>query len=240
MSDIKSIIVWGDSILKGIISNEDLTQIRPSEINALQMAGEKLGIEIQNKSIYGAHIVKLQSTQGKNLRKELTADIGIIECGTNDCDYEWNDVCTKPFDQITQKVPIADFKRIVKEMVATCRQNKITPLLVTAPEFAIPYWREYITMGLDKEKIAQFIGDDPYILLRNQDEYMNALRDIASEDNVQLIDMRVEFKNARDDSGNPIDPITLMCKDGVHPNLDGHKVMADVFVRELPKIKKEF
>ena len=44
MSEIKSVIVWGDSILKGIISSEDLTQIRPSEINALQMAGEKLAI----------------------------------------------------------------------------------------------------------------------------------------------------------------------------------------------------
>ena len=67
MSEIKSVIVWGDSILKGIISSEDLTQIRPSEINALQMAGEKLANEINNKSIYGAHIIKLQSTQTKNL-----------------------------------------------------------------------------------------------------------------------------------------------------------------------------
>lgn len=67
MSDVKSVIVWGDSILKGIISTEDLSQIRPSEINALQMAGEKLGLEINNKSIYGAHIVKLQTTQAKNL-----------------------------------------------------------------------------------------------------------------------------------------------------------------------------
>ena len=152
MSEIKSVIVWGDSILKGIISSEDLTQIRPSEINALQMAGEKLAIEINNKSIYGAHIIKLQSTQTKNLNKGLTADIALIESGTNDCDYEWNDVCTKPFSEITQKVPLADFKRIASEMVDTSRENKITPVLVTAPDLAIPYWKEYITRGLDKEK----------------------------------------------------------------------------------------
>lgn len=233
MSEIKSVIVWGDSILKGIISSEDLTQIRPSEINALQMAGEKLAIEINNKSIYGAHIIKLQSTQTKNLNKGLTADIALIESGTNDCDYEWNDVCTKPFSEITQKVPLADFKRIASEMVDTSRENKITPVLVTAPDLAIPYWKEYITRGLDKEKIAQFIGHDPYVLLRNQEEYMEALRQIAKEKNVQLIDMRVEFKKTSD-------PMSLMCKDGVHPNLEGHKFMADVFVKLLPEIKKEF
>lgn len=233
MSEIKSVIVWGDSILKGIISSEDLTQIRPSEINALQMAGEKLAIEINNKSIYGAHIIKLQSTQTKNLNKGLTADIALIESGTNDCDYEWNDVCTKPFSEITQKVPLADFKRIASEMVDTSRENKITPVLVTAPDLAIPYWKEYITRGLDKEKIAQFIGHDPYVLLRNQEEYMEALRQIAKDKNVQLIDMRVEFRKTSD-------PMSLMCKDGVHPNIEGHKLMADVFVKLLPEIKKEF
>lgn len=233
MSDVKSVIVWGDSILKGIISSEDLTQIRPSEINALQMAGEKLAIEINNKSIYGAHIIKLQSTQTKNLNKGLTADIALIESGTNDCDYEWNDVCTKPFSEITQKVPLADFKRIASEMVDTSRENKITPVLVTAPDLAIHYWKEYITRGLDKEKIAQFIGHDPYVLLRNQEEYMEALRQIAKEKNVQLIDMRVEFRKTSD-------PMSLMCKDGVHPNIEGHKLMADVFVKLLPEIKKEF
>ena len=233
MSEIKSVLVWGDSILKGIISSEDLTQIRPSEINALQMAGEKLAIEINNKSIYGAHIIKLQSTQTKNLNKGLTADIALIESGTNDCDYEWNDVCTKPFSEITQKVPLADFKRIASEMVDTSRENKITPVLVTAPDLAIPYWKEYITRGLDKEKIAQFIGHDPYVLLRNQEEYMEALRQIAKEKNVQLIDMRVEFRKTSD-------PMSLMCKDGVHPNIEGHKLMADVFVKLLPEIKKEF
>ena len=233
MSEIKSVIVWGDSILKGIISSEDLTQIRPSEINALQMAGEKLAIEINNKSIYGAHIIKLQSTQTKNLNKGLTADIALIESGTNDCDYEWNDVCTKPFSEITQKVPLADFKRIASEMVDTSRENKITPVLVTAPDLPIPYWKEYITRGLDKEKIAQFIGHDPYVLLRNQEEYMEALRQIAKEKNVQLIDMRVEFRKTSD-------PMSLMCKDGVHPNIEGHKLMADVFVKLFPEIKKEF
>lgn len=233
MSEIKSVIVWGDSILKGIISSEDLTQIRPSEINALQMAGEKLAIEINNKSIYGAHIIKLQLTQTKNLNKGLTADIALIESGTNDCDYEWNDVCTKPFSEITQKVPLADFKRIASEMVDTSRENKITPVLVTAPDLAIPYWKEYITRGLDKEKIAQFIGHDPYVLLRNQEEYMEALRQIAKEKNVQLIDMRVEFRKTSD-------PMSLMCKDGVHPNIEGHKLMADVFVKLFPEIKKEF
>nr|WP_318707672.1 GDSL-type esterase/lipase family protein [uncultured Treponema sp.] len=197
------------------------------------MAGEKLAIEINNKSIYGAHIIKLQSTQTKNLNKGLTADIALIESGTNDCDYEWNDVCTKPFSEITQKVPLADFKRIASEMVDTSRENKITPVLVTAPDLAIPYWKEYITRGLDKEKIAQFIGHDPYVLLRNQEEYMEALRQIAKEKNVQLIDMRVEFRKTSD-------PMSLMCKDGVHPNIEGHKLMADVFVKLFPEIKKEF
>lgn len=233
MAEVKSFIVWGDSILKGVMSTDDLSQIRPSEINALQLTGEKLGLEIQNKSIYGAHCVKLQSTQTKNLNKGLTAQIGIIECGTNDSDYEWADVCTKPREEIKPKVPLEDFIRIIKEMIKTARENKITPLLITTPDLYIPRWKEYITRGLDKDKINAFIGDDPYILLRNQEAYMDALRNIAKEEKVQLIDLRLEFRKAGDAS-------KLMCKDGVHPNLEGHKVMAEIFEREFPLLKEEW
>ena len=87
---IKSIIVWGDSILKGIVSSEDLKEIRPIENNALAIAGKNLNIEVINKSIYGAPITKIRQTQIKNLNKNLSADICLIESATNDSDYDWN------------------------------------------------------------------------------------------------------------------------------------------------------
>lgn len=233
MAQIKSIVVWGDSILKGIISSEDLKQIRPSSINALQIAGEKLGIEINNKSIYGAHILKLQQTQTRNFNKGISEDVALIESGTNDCDYDWNDVCSKPFSEITQKVPLSQFKKTLSEMIDSCRQHKITPVLVTAPELVVSNWIKYIAIGLDKEKINSFIENEPNKLLQNQEEYMQAFHQMAKEKNVQLIDIRSQFKKSPNSN-------LLMCKDGVHPNIEGHKFMADIFIQQLPNIKKEF
>lgn len=233
MAQIKSIVVWGDSILKGIISSEDLKQIRPSSINALQIAGEKLGIEINNKSIYGAHILKLQQTQIRNFNKGISEDVALIESGTNDCDYDWNDVCSKPFSEITQKVPLSQFKKTLSEMIDSCRQHKITPVLVTAPELVVSNWIKYIVIGLDKEKINSFIENEPNKLLQNQEEYMQAIHQMAKEKNVQLIDIRSQFKKSPNSN-------LLMCKDGVHPNIEGHKFMADIFIQQLPNIKKEF
>lgn len=233
MAQIKSIVVWGDSILKGIISSEDLKQIRPSSINALQIAGEKLGIEINNKSIYGAHILKLQQTQIRNFNKGISEVVALIESGTNDCDYDWNDVCSKPFSEITQKVPLSQFKKTLSEMIDSCRQHKITPVLVTAPELVVSNWIKYIAIGLDKEKINSFIENEPNKLLQNQEEYMQAFHQMAKEKNVQLIDIRSQFKKSPNSN-------LLMCKDGVHPNIEGHKFMADIFIQQLPNIKKEF
>ena len=109
---IKSIIVWGDSILKGIVSSEDLKEIRPIENNALAIAGKNLNIEVINKSIYGAPITKIRQTQIKNLNKNLSADICLIESATNDSDYDWNLISSNPNEHHDPKVPLDDFKNI--------------------------------------------------------------------------------------------------------------------------------
>lgn len=249
MASAKSIIVWGDSILKGIVSSEDLKEIRPAEENALKLACDELGIELINKSIYGAPITKIQQTQKKNLAKNLTADICLIESATNDSDYEWTQVAGAGGDlsagvaggevsvggapingEIKPKVPFEDFKRIVNEVVLSARDAGITPVLVTSTPLVTDWWFDYICIGLDRKKILDFIGGDIERLGRNQQKYSDYIKEYAESNKIQLIDLRAEFIKAPDTRA-------LMCKDGVHPNLDGHKFMAEIFKREIPRLE---
>ena len=36
------------------------------------------------------------------------------------------------------------------------------------------------------------------------------------------------------------DFLSIMCMDGIHPNRNGYRFMADVWIRELATVKKEF
>ncbi len=233
MEKIKSIIVWGDSILKGVISNGDSKDFEITANDSLSLFGKKFEIQILNKSIYGATIQKLQRTQQKNLRAGMNAEFGIIESGSNDCDYEWSEVCKSPDAPHDAKCPISEFCQILEEMILAARQNKITPLVITPPPLVTKWWFKNICMGLDEKIILNFLGGEIENLFRNQESHSDAMKNVARKLNAQIIDVRAEFLAQGDFE-------KFMCLDGIHPNEKGHEFMAEIFEREFPRLKKEF
>lgn len=226
-------IAWGDSILKGVVSNGDSKDFEITPNDSLSLVGNKLEIQIANKSIYGATIQKLRRTQQKNLRAGIAAEFGIIESGSNDCDYEWSEVCENLDAPHAQKCPLAEFRKILEEMILDSRQNKITPIVITPPPLVTKWWFKNICLGLDEKIILDFLGGEKEKLFRSQDLYSEAAKKVAQNLNAQIIDVRAEFLAQGDFE-------KLMCLDGIHPNEKGHEFMARIFEREFPRLKKEF
>ena len=109
-----SVVVFGDSILKGVITIPNSGKLfDTTENDSLSLAQKELGFELDNRSIYGnitsKGLVKLQ----KFFEKGGEADFCVIEFGSNDCDYDWNIFAPgaelPPFDQIQPKVPFNDY-----------------------------------------------------------------------------------------------------------------------------------
>ena len=226
-------IAWGDSILKGVISNGDSKDFEITPNDSLSLFGNKLGIQITNKSIYGATIQKLWRTQQKNFRVGIAAEFGLIESGSNDCDFEWSEICERPDAPHSQKCPLEEFRKILEEMILDSRQNKITPIVITPPPLVTKWWFKNICLGLDEKIISDFLGGDKEKLFQSQELYSEAAKNIAQKLNAQIIDVRTEFLAQGDFE-------KLMCLDGIHPNEKGHEFMARIFEREFPRLKKEF
>ena len=233
MEKSKSIVVWGDSILKGVVSNGNSKDFEILTNNSFSLIEKTLGVKVENKSIFGATIQKLQSTQQKNFRAGIAAEFGIIESGSNDCDYEWSEICKTPDALHEQKCPLEEFRKILEEMIFAARQNKITPIVVTPPPLVTKWWFKNICLGLDEKIILNFLGGDAEKLYRNQESYSDAAKNVARKLNAQVIDIRAEFLTQGDFE-------KMMCLDGIHPNERGHEFMARIFEREFTRLKKEF
>lgn len=237
--EIKSIIAWGDSILKGAVSNGETKDFEILEENCLAIVARDLGLEVTNKSVYGATIEKLQHVQQKNMRALLSAEIGIIEAGDNDCDYDWGEVCQnvaagkQNVEAVSSKCPPAQFERILAEMVATARENKITPVIMTPPPLVADRWFKNICIGNNEKFILEFLNNDVQNLYQTQMLYALSITKTAARLGVQLLDMRKEFLAQNEWRA-------LMCKDGIHPNAEGHKFMAEIWKNKIPNLKKEF
>lgn len=231
---INKITVFGDSILKGAVTGDGM--IHMFEIiddSSLNLAQKELGFELDNRSIFGNIITKGKKKFDRWIESGETADLCIIEFGGNDCDWDWAPVSENPDVPHDQKVPLPLFMETLDEMVKACRAHKITPLIMTMPPIVADRWFEHICIGNNKENILKYLNGDPTKLYRAHERYSINLLKYAYENNIQFVDMRMAMLNAPDYR-------ELMCQDGIHPNQEGYKYMSQIWIEQLPQIKKEF
>ena len=222
------LVVFGDSILKGVITIPGSTKLFDvTENDSLTLAQKKLGFELDNRAIYGnitsKGLIKLQKYLEKCcIGEQQPADFCIIEFGSNDCDYDWG--------TLVQKVPLEQYLENLSQMVSLCRASKITPLMMGLIPYVCGNWFKTIIKGQDEKAILDFLGGTSETLGKNQLVYKNAQADFVKKNNVQFLDPWPLFADHPD----------LMCYDGIHPNEDGYKVLADAWVQFLSEVKKEF
>ena len=239
---VTSIIAWGDSILKGVVSGGDSKRFDITEKDSLSQACAALGIELANKSVFGSWMTKTRRTQDRSLRNGASAQIGIIESGTNDCDYDWSAVSANPDGERLQRCPLEEFTRLMEEAVSVARQNKITPVIMIPTPLVPEWWFNNICIGNDEAAIVKFINKK-YLqdqkaaaamrLYQNQELFSLKAAAIARALGVQIVDIRSEFL------AHP-NYKTLMCLDGVHPNQAGYDFMAEIWKREIQRLGLEF
>ncbi len=234
---VTSIIAWGDSILKGVVSGGDSKRFDITEKDSLSQACAVLGIELANKSVFGSWMTKTRRAQDRSLRNGASAQIGIIESGTNDCDYDWSAVSANPDAEHLQRCPLEEFTRLMEEAVSVARQNKITPVIMIPTPLVPEWWFKNICIGNDEAAILKFLKAEKAAaamrLYQNQELFSLKAAAIARALDVQIVDVRSEFL------AHP-NYKTLMCLDGVHPNQAGYDFMAEIWKREITKLRVEF
>lgn len=218
-----SVYLFGDSVARGIILNEEGIYT-PIKDNFGSLAAEKLGINLINKARFGCTITKGLEI----LRRFASGDkfptasripgMAILEFGGNDCDFLWNEVAASPDAEHLPATPIDSFSRMYGEMIDSLRSSGLKPAIMTLPPLVADRYFDWITRtGLDRGAILKWLGDVQQIF-RWHEGYDFAVRKIAAAKACPLLDIRKTFLEKREYRD-------YMCKDGIHPNRDGHRLI---------------
>ena len=209
--------VWGDSLARGVVYNEQRARYAISRERCTTRLSEAMPCKVENHSGMGATV-----RDGLNWFGAFTGVPGAlcaVEFGGNDCDLNWPYVATHPDEPVTPKVPLPEFEALLSQFVTLIRARDMQPLLITPLPLHAERYYHWVTQNIDADAVLKALGDVNHIY-RWQERYANAVRKVARATRCNLFDLRDVFLSRQDYE-------QLMCVDGIHPNESGHRVLAD-------------
>lgn len=218
---INSICIFGDSVAKGVVYDAIKNKYSLLKSSFANLVEKQQNISIFNFAKFGCTI-SMGSEILKRHETELNGfDYTILEFGGNDCDYNWAEVAENPFGQHLCNTPIPQFKEKYLDLVKRVMQNGGKPILLNLPPIDAKRYFQWISKGLDKNNIMNFLGEVDRIY-KWQEMYSVAIEELALEKKIPLIDIRSSFLSNNNFSD-------FLCDDGIHPNAQGHLLISNVF-----------
>ncbi len=151
----------------------------------------------------------------------------IMQFGINDSAV---DVWKKP-PATGPRVPLEDYRDHLREMLRTVKQSGARVVLMTPNPIS---WTDPLRKLYGS---APYLLEDPdgmNVLLR---DYAEAVRELAREESVDLVDVYAAFK-AEDQL--PKRKPGWLCPDGMHPGDEGHRLVAKLLVEHLASADPRF
>ena len=222
--------IFGDSIMRGILYDESEGDYVQLINDAIPSQYTSPNIHIHNSSFFGYTSTKGLQLLQRAITRGLVSDMVILEYGGNDCDYRWKEVAAAPEKKHEPRTPLEQFDDTIRSMISLLKAEEVTPILMTLPPINANLYLEHLgKSGLDPSSILQWLGHSESMYL-GQEAYSERIREIAIETNTLLIDIRTKFLRSSDYS-------SLLCKDGIHPNVDGHKLIWSTVGDMLMEVK---
>lgn len=227
----KKVAVFGDSISKGIVYEDD--KLKKLEDGVVQLISDEYGYTIDNYSAYGQTLRRLDEKDavGKFLSdgRSEGVEFAVFCIGGNDADYNWKEVAASPMSEHSPNTNVNEFEEILERNVSKLSGSGINVILTTIPPVdSARYFKNVICRIADGEKVLEFLGGDVTNISRHQEVYNYVILKVAARNKCPVIDLRTGFLLDKNYLKN-------YCIDGIHPNGNGHKFMAEEVVCSLAK-----
>jgi len=226
IKDSYVIVAYGDSITKGIIYDDNKSKYANLKENFTSIIENKIKGPVYNAGKFGSTIIRGALKMYNDVIKK-SPDMVLVEFGGNDCDYNWNEIAKNPEMEYKPNTDIYTFRETLLSMIDTLKNNHILPVLMTLPPLdPLKYFNWIAKEDSTSEKnILHWLGTKDRLFTWHN-SYSKMITEVANETGTVLIDVRSEFLKHHDYT-------KFLCKDGIHPNIDGQSLIATVILNFL-------
>lgn len=214
---MQNLVIFGDSILKGIIYSSDKKKYEFSNDNKYEELQRKYGITVVNNCKMGATIDKGLAIAEKRLESCNEDTVVLFEYGSNDCDYDWSAISDDPAGLHLPRIPEAEFAKKYSKAISLAKEKGARVVLSSLIPISAEKFMSWISRGRSYYNILKWLGDVDH-LARWQLHYNDLVGNIAADNDCELFDLR-HFFSVRNRNG------VLLCEDGMHPTQEGHNLI---------------
>lgn len=231
MEIMKKIFAFGDSVMKGIVTVPETickgtVKYKVAEDNFVNTCAQRLGVDIENRSRFGSTILNGLDCIERYFNQIEKGDIVVLEFGGNDCNFDWKAIAADPEGVHHPKLDLAQFAEAYNRVIDKVENIGAIPVLLSLPELDSQRFFNHVSAGLDKANILKWLEGDVNNIGHWHEQYNLEVFKIGMRRGIKVIDISSTFLQQRRLS-------EFLCEDGMHPNEEGHRLIADAILREL-------
>ena len=220
---MRKLIIFGDSILKGVIYSRDGKKYKTYKGTLSERMRSK-GIELMSYCKMGYTVPRAYGYVSQILgdKGSLRGRDVLLEYGGNDSMFDWKKVSEFPDEKHFPVTDLDEFASKYDSLIKNLRSRganvRLSNLIPIDPE----KYLDHISEGLSYENILRWLGDVS-MLYRFHETYNRKIYELAAENNVGIVDLRGSFLLAHDFT-------ELLCPDGIHPTDKGHALIENILL----------
>ena len=221
-----NIAALGDSLTRGVVLNSE-NRYSVLKGSFIDIISEKLNLSIKNYAKFGCTIGFGHNVIDRHSSDISATDVTFLEFGGNDCDFDWRGIADNPTSEHTPKTILDSFKVQFLSLIERVRNLGSKPIILSLPPIDSNAYFSFISRFMTEEQranIIRWLGGDIDIITRWHETYNKALFEISESTGTPIIDITSPFENYNGDM------MALMCSDGIHPNAQGHELIAGSIV----------
>lgn len=223
---MKEVYAFGDSILKGVIFENDKYKICKKRFS--NICSDILNITIENNAKFGSTIQGGVKSLEKCMEEISNPNVKyvVMEFGGNDCDFNWNEISENPNQEHFSKQSIHDFVIQYSKIIHLVKENNKKVVLLSLPPIDSIKFFNKVSENLSKENILQWMKGNLQFLTNWHERYNLEIFKLARKENCSIIDITSKFLEQKDYS-------QFLCMDGIHPNEKGHQLIAEAILEHV-------
>lgn len=228
MTTMKKSIAFGDSVLEGVILDDrrcgkEGVRYMFLKDNFTSQLGRRIGMQIENCGKFGCTITTGESVMERHIDEISRSKYTFFEFGGNDSDFIWEDISKDPDIIHHPRTDLRTFSLTYKRIIDRVRQAGSRPVMLSLTPLYPDRYFEHITKTMDqagRANILRWLGGSIESITNWHEMYNLQVFKLGMAMNVPVVDITSAFLSKKDFRD-------YMCLDGIHPNENGHRLIAD-------------